>query len=117
MKSLYEAIKTSSMAYITVNHIPLELQLPPYLDQLVHSEDDDLIYQLSNEDDAAQYKQAWGEELSEDGWNLPSLDPWKSLLMLDSSVNVGTPYVDHEDYSGLLEGLIKFMDIASVTLS
>lgn len=105
------------MAYITINNIPLELQLPPFLDQLLQSEDDDLIYQPLNEDDATIYKQAWGEDLSEDGWNLPSLDPWKSLLMLDSSMNVRTPYIDHEENSVLLEGLVKFMDIASVTLS
>lgn len=115
MKLLYEAIKTSSIAYITVDNIPLELQLPPFLDQLLHAEDEELVYQPLNEDDAALYKQAWGEDLSEDGWNLPSLEPWKSLLMLDSSVR--TPYVDHEDSSDLLEGLVKFMDIASVTLS
>ena len=116
MKNLYEAIKTSTMAYISIDNIPLELQLPPFLDQLLHSEDNEFVYQPINDDDDAYYKQAWGEDLSEVGWNLPSLDPWKSLLMLDSSFNLETPYIESEDRN-LVEGLVKFMDIARVTLS
>lgn len=116
MKDLYQAIKTSSVAYIAVNNIPLELQLPPHLDRLLYTEEDELTYQALDEDDAAYYKQTWGEELSEPGWNLPSLDPWKSLLMLDDSLNIESPFVDKEDMS-TVEGLMRFMELADVTLS
>ncbi|KIY73207.1 hypothetical protein CYLTODRAFT_342484 [Cylindrobasidium torrendii FP15055 ss-10] len=116
MKDLYEAIKSSSVAYITINNIPLELQLPPHLDRLLYTEEDEITYQALDEDDAAYYKQAWGDELTEPGWNLPSLDPWKSLLMLDDSLNIETPFVDKEDMS-TVEGLMRFMELADVTLS
>jgi hypothetical protein len=117
MKSLYEAIKTSSMAYITIHHLPLELQLPPYLDVLLHSEEDNEGDFVNPEDDYW----VWGPEMSL-GWRLPSLAPWKSLLLLDGSheldphMNLRGPHVSPEDRS-LAEGLIKFLETASVTLS
>ncbi|KAK0200090.1 nitrogen permease regulator of amino acid transport activity 3-domain-containing protein [Desarmillaria ectypa] len=109
MKTLYEAIKSPSMAYVTINNIPLELQLPPFLDQILYSEDDDL-HQPEDEE-----WQSWGPEMAL-GWKLPALAPWKSLLLLDDSLNLRTPHVDGDDHN-LIEGLVKFMEIASITLS
>ncbi|KAL4066747.1 nitrogen permease regulator of amino acid transport activity 3-domain-containing protein [Scleroderma citrinum] len=120
MKTLFEAIKSSTMAYITLNDIPLELQLPPYLDHLLHSEEEyelDFVDHQEDEDEA----KAWGCDLSF-GWRLPSLVPWKSLLLLDGDqaldpyINLRGPHVtpDERDHA---EGLIKFLETASVTLS
>lgn len=109
MKALYEAIKSSSMAYVTINNIPLELQLPPFLDQILYSEDDDL-HQPEDEE-----WQSWGPGMAF-GWKLPALAPWKSVLLLDDSLNLRTPHVDGDDHN-LIEGLVKFMEIAAVTLS
>lgn len=120
MKTLFEAIKSSTMAYITLNNIPIELQLPPYLDHLLHSEEEyelDYVDHLEDEDEA----KVWGCELSF-GWRLPALAPWKSLLLLDGDqaldpyINLRGPYVtpDERDHA---EGLIRFLETASVTLS
>ncbi|KAK0227383.1 nitrogen permease regulator of amino acid transport activity 3-domain-containing protein [Armillaria nabsnona] len=109
MKALYEAIKSSSMAYVTINNIPLELQLPPFLDQILYSEDDDL-HQPEDEE-----WQSWGPGMAF-GWKLPALAPWKSVLLLDESLNLRTPHIDGDDHN-LIEGLVKFMEIAAVTLS
>lgn len=109
MKALYEAIKSSSMAYVTINNIPLEVQLPPFLDQILCSEDDDL-HQPEDEE-----WQSWGPGMAF-GWKLPALAPWKSVLLLDESLNLRTPHIDGDDHN-LIEGLVKFMEIAAVTLS
>ncbi|KAF5367533.1 hypothetical protein D9758_003810 [Tetrapyrgos nigripes] len=118
MKTLFEAIKTKSIAYISIHDLPLELQLPPYLDLLLHSEEDQ-DYDLFNagEEDEAEI---WGPEMSF-GWRLPSLAPWKSLLMLDddeedSFSNLRNSHVASDDRI-LIDGLIKFLDTVSVTLS
>jgi len=122
INGLYDAIKVSAMAHITIHNIPLELQLPPYLDRLLHSENDfDLDY-VDQEDDNVEAN-AWGQEMAF-GWRLPTLAPWKSLLLLDgpdgqvldprmglSGTRVGS------DDRALAEGLIRFLETASVTLS
>lgn len=119
MKSLYEAIKTSNMAFITIHNLPLEIQLPPSLDTLLHRE-------VDNESDFIRYldddeSQTWGQEMSF-GWKLPPLAPWKSLLLLDGhdgldpSMNLRGTHVNPEDRT-LVEGLIRFLETASVTLS
>ncbi|KAJ6607399.1 nitrogen permease regulator of amino acid transport activity 3-domain-containing protein [Mycena sp. CBHHK59/15] len=120
MKTLYEALKTSSVAYITIHDLPLELQLPPYLDVLLHSEEDNEMEFLCPPDDDDY--QVWGQELSF-GYRLPSLTAWKSLLLLDDGPEGIDPYANLRrsligtgDRS-LVEGLIKFLEIASVTLS
>ena len=119
IKSLYEAIKTSHMAYITIHNLPLEIQLPPYLDILLHTEvenESDFVRRLDDEE-----TQNWGPDMSI-GWKLPPLQPWKSLLLLDGhsgldpSMNLKGPHVNPDDRT-LVEGLIRFLDTASVTLS
>ncbi|KAG6327012.1 hypothetical protein ID866_12077 [Astraeus odoratus] len=91
MKTLFEAVKSSTMAYITLNDIPLELQLPPYLDHLLHSEEEyelDFVDHVEDEDEA----RVWGCDLSF-GWRLPALAPWKSLLLLDGDQALD-PYIN-----------------------
>lgn len=120
MKSLYEAIKSSSMAYITIHGLPLELQLPPYLDCLLHSEGENEADFFNNPDDEAM-ETNWGQEMGF-GWRLPALVPWKSLLLLDSHdgmdplENLRGSQIGPEDMA-LAEGLIKFLEEVSVTLS
>lgn len=122
MKGLYDAIKASAMAHITIHNLPLELQLPPHLDHLLHSvEDFDLDF-VTHEDDEGEAN-AWGHEM-QFGWRLPTLAPWKSLLLLDRQDGQGLDpqmgltgsNVDSDDRA-LAEGLIRFLETASVTLS
>ncbi|KAJ6577222.1 nitrogen permease regulator of amino acid transport activity 3-domain-containing protein [Mycena capillaripes] len=120
MRTLYEALKSSSVAYITLHDLPLELQLPPYLDVLLHSEEENETEFMSPPDDDDY--QVWGQEMSF-GYRLPSLTAWKSLLLLDDGPDGVDPYANLRrsligtgDRS-LVEGLIKFLEIASVTLS
>ncbi|KAF7375032.1 hypothetical protein MSAN_00389300 [Mycena sanguinolenta] len=120
MKTLYEALKSSSVAYITIHDLHLELQLPPYLDVLLHSEEENETECMAAPDDDDY--QVWGQEMSF-GYRLPSLTAWKSLLLLDDGPEGADPYANLRrsligtgDRS-LVEGLIKFLDIASVTLS
>ncbi|KAG6868671.1 hypothetical protein C0993_012174 [Termitomyces sp. T159_Od127] len=119
MKALYEAIKKSDMAYITIHNLPLEVQLPPYLDSLLHSEgENELDYARPLDEEDAQ---TWGQDMKL-GWRLSSLQPWKSLLLLDGhsgldpSMNPRGSQVNPEDRT-LVEGLIRFLETASVTLS
>jgi len=117
MKILYEAIKAKSMAYVTIHDLPLELQLPPYLDLLLHSEEDSEsdLFNSGDEEETG----SWGPEMNF-GWHLPSLVPWKSLLLLD---NDGDPFSNLRDSHVasddriLVDGLIKFLETVSVTLS
>jgi len=117
MKTLYEAIKTSSIANLNINYLPLELQLPPYLDTLLHSKDDQEVDELdSDEEDLL-----WPQEMNL-GWKLPRIAPWKSLLLLDpeNDVDVNTmlhgPYDDPEDRN-FAESLARFLEAISITLS
>ncbi|KAF9565186.1 hypothetical protein CPC08DRAFT_704721 [Agrocybe pediades] len=120
MKTVFEAIKSSSMAYVTINDLPLELQLPPYLDTLLHSQDNDedadLVYSL--DEDPTEH---WGEHQNL-GWRLPVLAPWKTLLLLDIDnekdlhMIMGGPQESAEDRN-LAEGLVRFLETASITLS
>ncbi|KAF5359639.1 hypothetical protein D9756_003129 [Leucocoprinus leucothites] len=121
MKDLYEAIKGSKIASLRINDFPLEVQLPPYLDGLLHNEDETEIDYLTSPDE--EDSPGWGPEMSF-GWRLPTLAPWKSLLMLDDPKNIGGgdfaslkgPYLTQEDRIAA-EGLARFLDIVSVTLS
>lgn len=122
MKALYEAIKSSTMAHITIHNLPIELQLPPYLDHLLHSEDEyELDFVDRQEDDDSGDANAWDKDMSF-GWRLPALAPWKSLLLLDEQngqnldPQMGGSQVGSDDRA-LAEGLIKFLETASVTLS
>ncbi|PPR02600.1 hypothetical protein CVT24_002171 [Panaeolus cyanescens] len=118
MKSLFEAIKSSSVAYITINNLPLELQVPPYLDMLLHSQEgQETAFRDPFDDESLN----WGQELSL-GWKLPMMAPWKSLLLLDSDSEMDPhhilkgPHESAEDRT-LAEGLLRFLETASVTLS
>jgi nitrogen permease regulator 3-like protein len=127
MKKLYEAIKSSSMAHLTINSLPLELQLPPYLDFLLHPGEDDEQRPYDDSDEGGEH---WGKEMSV-GWRLPSLAPWKSLLLLDGPGDAGagigglsvdpdtylkSPHTSPEDRR-IAEGLFRFLDVATVTIS
>jgi len=119
MKTIYEAIKTSSMAYVTINNLPLELQLPPYLDTLLHSQNDQEMDFFDPSDD--EYSLNWGLHMTF-GWKLPSMAPWKTLLLLDIDNDMDPhmilrgPHENAEDRT-FAEGLVRFLEIASVTLS
>lgn len=121
MKTLYEAIKSCTIANITIHDLPLELQLPPYLDLLLHNEDldDDFIVHGADGEDST----AWGKDMGF-AWRLPALEPWKSLLLLDDEddrgenlyMNLMGDHVIPEDRQ-LAEQLIKFLELTSITLS
>ncbi|KIY44141.1 hypothetical protein FISHEDRAFT_52427 [Fistulina hepatica ATCC 64428] len=120
MKDIYEAVISRSIARISLNGIPVELQLPPYLDSLLHIDENDNFefYETHNDDDDAQN---WGPDM-QFGWHLPSLRPWKSILLLekedvDQYSNVMRTAVGVDDQP-LLESLHKFFETAaSATLS
>ncbi|KAF7312225.1 hypothetical protein MIND_00235500 [Mycena indigotica] len=119
MKTLFEALKSSSVAYVTIHNLPLELQLPPYLEALLHSEEDENEPVDSFDDNETQ---SWGQEMSF-GYRLPTLTAWKSLLLLDDSPEGVDPFenlrqslVDTGDRS-LVESLLRFLELSSVTLS
>jgi nitrogen permease regulator 3-like protein len=118
MKYLYEALKNSKMAYISINNLPLELQLPPFLDSLLHSQEDSEDESHPSKDDEAQ---EWGEELSL-GWKLPTMAPWKSLLLLDVDNEMDPHQIldgphDNTEDRALAEGLVRFLETADITLS
>ncbi|PPQ65267.1 hypothetical protein CVT26_000227 [Gymnopilus dilepis] len=119
MKTIFEAIKSSSMAYVTINYLPLELQLPPYLDTLLHNQDDQEADFVDPSDDDSTL--TWGEHMNL-GWKLPTMAPWKTLLLLDID-NDMDPHMalrgphENADDRTLAEGLIRFLETASVTLS
>lgn len=78
--------------------------------------DDDFLMDPDEEDEGS-----WGRDMAF-GWNLPSLAPWKSLLLidihdeLDPYERLRGPHVTGDDRA-VAEGLIKFLETASVTLS
>lgn len=119
MKTIFEAIKSSSMAYVTINYLPLELQLPPYLDSLLHSQDDQETDTFDPSDDDPTL--TWGEHMNL-GWKLPTMAPWKTLLLLDIDNEMDPHKIlngphGNADDNTLAEGLVRFLETASVTLS
>ena len=80
MKTLYESIKAKSIAQITIHDLPLELQLPPYLDSMLHAQDEPELDAINPHSEDGQ-PNPWGSMSV--GWRLPALKPWKSLLRLD----------------------------------
>ena len=109
-------------------HRALELQLPPYLDALLHSDDpldDDYYEHEGDDDDEFGGTAPWGPEMSF-AWRLPTLAPWKSLLRLDDdddddaepdmSVKLRGSRLSAEDRE-VAEQLLRFLDMASVTLT
>lgn len=122
MKTLYEAIKASKIAQLTINDFSFELQLPPHLDGLLHGEDETEMDYLNAPDE--EDSPGWGPEMSF-GWRLPTLAPWKSLLLLDEPksgesddpyADLKGPFLSPED-RGIAEGLVKFLETVAVTLS
>ncbi|KAG6374307.1 nitrogen permease regulator of amino acid transport activity 3-domain-containing protein [Boletus reticuloceps] len=119
MKTLFESIKSTTMACITLNNLPLELQLPLYLDHLLHNEEEYELDFVDHQEDEEEVR-VWGRDLSV-GWRLPALAPWKSLLLLDADdsldpyTSLRGPHVrpEERDYA---DRLIKFLETASVTL-
>ncbi|KAF8962737.1 nitrogen permease regulator of amino acid transport activity 3-domain-containing protein [Flammula alnicola] len=119
MKTIYEAIKSSELAYVTINYLPLQLQLPPYIDTLLHSQDDQEADFIDPSDDGSNL--SWGQSMTL-GWKLPTMAPWKTILLLDIESEMDPymalrgPQPSAEDRK-LAEGLIRFLETASVTLS
>jgi nitrogen permease regulator 3-like protein len=121
MKTLYTSVKERSIAYITFHQLPYEFQLPPYLDEILHSDDhttDALDYLEDDEDE-----NNWSKDMTF-AWRLPALAPWKSLLLLDTQdppdvdpyANLREPQMNAEDRQ-LAEGLLKFLETASIYVS
>ena len=125
MKTLYESIKSRSLAHLTIHNLPLELQLPPHLDALLHSTDDDEFAEC-DEAEASDGVNTWGPEFSI-AWRLPALEPWKSLLLLSGPDSPGREWTDvyaairgtnvREEDKLLAEQLIKFLETVDITLS
>ncbi|KAI1796991.1 nitrogen permease regulator of amino acid transport activity 3-domain-containing protein [Ganoderma leucocontextum] len=122
MKTLYESIKENTIARITLHDLPLELQLPPFLDSLLQADEDGYCEEDVADDDSEP--NAWGPEMSF-AWRLPALTPWKALLRLDDEDD-GQGYQLymqlraaqlHPEERELGEQLLKFLDLASVMLS
>ena len=122
MKTLYEAIKENTIARITLHDLPLELQLPPFLDSLLHALEDAECEGDVVDDDGEP--NAWGPEMSF-AWRLPALTPWKALLRLDDEddkqgyqlyMQLRTAQLNPEERE-LAEQLLKFVDLASMMLS
>ncbi|KAH9961680.1 hypothetical protein BGW80DRAFT_1255787 [Lactifluus volemus] len=120
MKTLYESIKSHSLAHLTIHNLPMELQLPPYLDTLLHNTDDE---ELQNTDGIG----TWGRNFSVGAWRPPALEPWKSLLLLSGPDGSGREWVEvyaairgtnvREEDKLLAEQLVKFLETAvDVTL-
>ena len=119
MKTLYESIKDNAIARISLNDLPLELQLPPFLDSLLHADED--VSPEAYEDDGEP--SAWSPTMSF-AWRLPTLTPWKALLRLDDDDSEAYQlYMQlraaqlNSDERDLAEQLVRFLDMASVTLS
>jgi nitrogen permease regulator 3-like protein len=125
MKTLYEAIKSRSLAHLTIHNIPLELQLPPHLDTLLHSTDDENFAE-NDEVDLSVGLSTWGRGFTV-AWHLPPLEPWRSLLLLDGPDDPGRQWMDvyatirgtnvRDQDKLLAEQLIKFLETVDVTLS
>jgi nitrogen permease regulator 3-like protein len=125
MKALYEAIKSRSIAHLTIHNIPLELQLPPYLDTLLHSTGDEDFAEY-DEVDSRGGAGTWGRGFSV-AWRRPALEPWKSLLLLGGPDDPGRQWTDvyaairgtnvREEDKLLAGQLIKFLETVDVTLS
>lgn len=119
MKTIYDAIKASDLAYVTINNLPLQLQLPPHIDTLLHSQDDQRADFMDPSDDDSNL--VWGQSMTL-GWKLPTMAPWKTLVLLDDDGEMDPytalrgPQNSAEDRQ-LADGIIRFLETASVTLS
>ena len=116
--TLYEGIRSSVIAQLTIHNTSLEVQLPPHLSCLLlhnNGENDEMDdwYEPRDGQDGG-----WHHDWDA-GWRLPALEPWKSLLLLDSMnplSQLRDHFINFEDRA-LVEGLIRFLENASVTVS
>ena len=114
----------------TIHDLPLELQLPPYLDSLLHSTpyddyDDDFAFEYQQHEESFFGTEEWEKELGT-VWRLPTRAPWKRLLLLDDGEQgdgsalyadlITRQNVIPEDRQ-LAEQLIKFLETTSITPS
>ena len=73
IKTVYESIKAGVIARITLREFPLELQLPPYLNSLLHDDDSsDVEYGERDCEDEFEYGETYTDcakaiDLSADG--------------------------------------------------
>lgn len=122
MKTTFEALKRDEIAHVNIGDFPLELQLPPYLGSLLHSDDPLEVESNDRDDEAADGVASWGADMSF-AWRLPSLAPWKALLRLDEEGEQGYelymklkgPQLNPEDRE-LAEQLLRFLEMSTVTL-
>lgn len=123
MKTLYEAIKDNNIARLTIHNFSFELQLPPFLDELLHYDDDEDAEhsEYGDNDSDPDDGPGWGPEMSFK-WHLPALAPWKSLLRLDDSetgyesyLNVRNPQLNTDDRE-LAEKLLSFLQYVTIHL-
>lgn len=125
IKAVYEAVMDGEIARFSIGEFPLELQLPPYLDSLLRSDDPldvDFGDREVDEEDAFGGSASWGTDMGF-AWRLPALTPWKALLRLDDESEHGYelymklrgPQLNSEDRD-LAEKLMRFLDTASVTI-
>ena len=115
LRTLYDSVKSNQIARLMINEIGVEVQLPPQLDKLLDSAEEDPDYVEHEDPDSV----SWGPELSF-GWGLPSLAPWKSLLLYDLDeehhdlkANINRPGMSQEDQE-LAEELILFLETVSI---
>lgn len=132
LQRIYTSLRSNSIARLTFNNITVDFQLPPFLDTLLQTDqltscmlypsDNYSPYDDEDEQPDRQYA-TWGPDLSF-GWKLPTLAPWKALLLLDIEPSDHTQPTDplsnlnREDLSSqereVAEGISRFLDCASV---
>lgn len=98
IKRTYEAIKNKDLVDVTIGEIHVQVQLPPYLDALLH-DPEDVDYPSEDDDDESN----WGAESL--GWRLPPFTPWKSLLLMKDGSEL--EIIEDLGQSGTFEGEIK----------
>lgn len=101
----YNALKSSELTVVQLGDIHVRVQLPPFLDSLLH-DPKDLEYPSDDEDeDGVQ----WGDESV--GWRLPALTKWKSLLAFSDEIGAEADIIQELSRIGLFEGDIKEEDM------
>lgn len=134
LQRIHTSIRSNSLARLTFNDITFDLQLPPFLDELLRTDQSTLntfsveTEALYNEEDEQSDRPyvTWGPELSF-GWKLPAFAPWKALLLLDVELTAHTrqgdplsnfdgAYFNSQEHE-VAEGISRFLDCASVFVS
>ncbi|KAG9001771.1 hypothetical protein FRB94_000647 [Tulasnella sp. JGI-2019a] len=89
IKTVFLSVSSNNMANVTINEIPVHIQLPPqhvaYLrGDLENEEEAQMINELQI-DEAEQHAHdaqgRWADEIQY-GWRIPPLLPWKAILIL-----------------------------------